>query len=123
MTVQKLILDKLVNSVHDVSSGGILVALSEMCMSGKIGVKLKISNNNINLHEYLFGEDQSRYLIEIKEKNKDKVCNFLKENSIYFETIGITQKENLEINKNLIVKVSDLIKFNSFWFKNYFKEN
>ena len=47
----------------------LLVALSEMCISGKIGAKIKVPRNNINLHEYLFGEDQSRYLIEINEKN------------------------------------------------------
>ena len=70
LTIQTLISNKLVNSVHDISSGGIIVALSEMCIAGKIGAKIKLSQDSINLHEYLFGEDQSRYLIEIKEKNK-----------------------------------------------------
>ena len=123
LTIQKLILNKLVNSVHDISAGGIIVALSEMCISGKIGAKIKLLENNINSHEYLFGEDQSRYLIEIKEKNKDKVSNILQKNGIYFEIIGKTQKEVLEINKDFSVKISDLNKFNSFWFKNYFGEN
>jgi len=123
LAIQKLILNKLVNSVHDISAGGIIVALSEMCISGKIGAKIKLPQNNIDSHEYLFGEDQSRYLIEINENNKDKVSNILQKNGIYFEVIGKTQKEILEINKDFSVKVSDLDKFNSFWFKNYFGEN
>jgi len=123
LAIQKLISNKLVNSVHDVSSGGILVTLSEMCISGKIGAKIKITNNKINLHEYLFGEDQSRYLVEIKKENKDKVINILKKNSIYYETIGETQKETLDINKDLSINIEDLKKINSLWFREYFKEN
>lgn len=122
-TIQKLITDKLINSVHDISSGGLLLALSEMCMAGKIGAKIKLPKNNIGAHEYLFGEDQSRYLIEINEKNKDKVSNILEKNSVYFEIIGKTQKDTLEIDKILSVKISELKELSSFWFKNYFREN
>jgi len=123
LSVQQLINNKLVNSVHDVSSGGILLALSEMCISGKIGAKIKIPENKISPHEYLFGEDQSRYIIEINEKNKNKVSNILKKNSIYFEIIGKTQKDSLDINKYLSINVEELNKLNSFWFKNYCAEN
>ena len=65
----------------------------------------------------------SRNEREITEKNKDKVSNILQKNGIYFEIIGKTQKEVLEISKDFSVKISDLNKFNSFWFKNYFGEN
>ena len=40
LSVQTLIDKKLVNSVHDISSGGILVALTEMCICGKIVYQL-----------------------------------------------------------------------------------
>ena len=123
LSIQKLISNRLVNSVHDISSGGILVALSEMCISSEIGAKIKVPHDKINLHEYLFGEDQSRYLIEIKEKNVNKVSNILEKNSIYFEIIGKTQKDSLEINKDLSTKITELSELNSFWFKNYFEEN
>ena len=123
LTIQTLISNKLVNSVHDISSGGIIVALSEMCIAGKIGAKIKLSQDSINLHEYLFGEDQSRYLIEIKEKNVHKVSNILEKNSIYFEIIGKTQKDSLEINKDFSTKITELGRLNSFWFDDYFREN
>ncbi len=123
LSIKKLILSKLLNSVHDISSGGILMALSEMCISSGIGAKIKVPHDKINIHEYLFGEDQSRYLIEVKEENKDKVTNILKENSIYFEIIGKTQKDSLEINKDLNIKINELNKLNSSWFKQFFEEN
>ena len=106
-----------------ISSGGILLALAEMCISGKIGAKIKVPKDKTDLHRYLFGEDQSRYLIEIKEENKNKVYDILKKNSVYFEDIGITQRDNLDINKNLSIKINELEKLNTSWFKNYFGEN
>ena len=121
--VQTLISKKLLNSVHDINSGGILVALSEMCIFGKIGAKIKIPKNNISSHEYLFGEDQSRYLIEVSEKNKNEVCEILEKNGIFYEIIGKTQEDSLDLDKELNIKLNDLYELNSFWFRNFFKEN
>jgi len=123
LAIQKLILNKLLNSVHDISAGGILLALSEMCISGTIGAKIKVPENGIGLHKYLFGEDQSRYLIEINEKNKKEVSEILTKSNIYYEIIGKTQKDSLNLEKEFDIKISDLNKLNTFWFKNYFKEN
>ena len=123
LSIQNLITNKLVNSVHDISAGGMLVALSEMCIAGKIGAKIKIPKKNINPHEYLFGEDQSRYIIEINEKNKEKAYDILKKNSVYYEIIGKTQKDSLDLEKEFSIKLSELSKINSIWFRDYFDEN
>ena len=122
LIIQKIISKKLANSVHDISSGGILVALSEMCISGNIGAKIKIPLENIDANKYLFGEDQSRYLIEISRKNKGEVCEILEKNNIYYEIIGKTQEKNLDLNREFSIKIEDLNKLNSSWFKNYYKE-
>ena len=123
LVIQKLISKKLLNSVHDISSGGILVALTEMCLAGNIGVKINIPKKNIDLRAYLFGEDQSRYLIEINDKNKAEVSEILEKNSIYYELIGKTQKETLDLGKYFTIKIKDLFELNSFWYKNYFEKN
>ena len=123
LLVQALISKKLLSSVHDISSGGMIVTLSEMCIPGKIGAKIKIPENGIGSHEYLFSEDQSRYLIEVNNKNKEKVSKLLDKNNTYYEIIGKTHKDTLDVDKKFKIKVSDLYQFNSFWFNNYFKEN
>ena len=74
-------------------------------------------------HEFLFGEDQSRYLIEMNEKNKNEVDKILKENGIYYEMIGRTQKDSLDLHNEFSIKLSVLDELNSLWFKNYFREN
>ena len=122
LSILNLISEKLVNSVHDISSGGIILALYEMCNSGDIGVSIKIPNNEIKKHAYLFGEDQSRYIIEVKEDNMKNVKETLKGNGIYFEEIGKTQKKYIEIEKNFKVDLNEINKCGKFWFNNYFKE-
>ena len=97
LTVLDLISKKLVKSVHDISSGGIAVALSEMCISTNVGAMITLPKSNVKLHEYLFGEDQSRYIIEVEEKNFNEVSGILKNNAVYFEKIGNTQKNYFEI--------------------------
>ena len=71
-TILKLIDKKFIKSAHDVSLGGIITALSKMCIKGKKGATLKKSNYLINQFEYLFGEDQGRYIIEISKDDLRK---------------------------------------------------
>ena len=118
------LIDKMfVLSCHDISVGGILINLAEMCIAGNLGANINVPKSLININEYFFGEDQSRYLIEIKEKNKKEVSKILDKNSVYYEIIGKTQKDNLDLDKEFKIKLTDLSELNSFWFKNYFKED
>ena len=87
----------LANSVHDVSNGGLIVALSEMAMSSNYGIKIEKPKKIRNPIEYFFGEDQGRYIVEINKDNLIKVEKNLQKNNIYYELIGITQKKYFEI--------------------------
>jgi phosphoribosylformylglycinamidine synthase subunit PurL len=49
---------------HDLSDGGLLVAIAEMAMAGGRGVVLDPAPADLPRHAWLFGEDQGRYLIE-----------------------------------------------------------
>ena len=117
--VLKLIQENLVLSSHDVSSGGLIVALSEMAISSNYGAKIQKPKNLTNLFEYFFGEDQGRYLLEIDPKNLIKLEKILKENNIYYENIGYTQKDYFEIESELKITVKDLFKLNNEWYNNY----
>ena len=60
-------------SCHDVSLGGILTAVSKMCIKGKKGIKINSLKGLTNKYEYFFGEDQARYIVEIPEAGLKKV--------------------------------------------------
>ena len=123
LIIQKLISKRLINSVHDVSSGGILVTLCEMCMGGNIGAKIKIPPNSLNHFEYLFGEDQSRYLVEIKEDNKNEIYEILNKNDIHYDEIAKTQEKNIELDNEFNIELTEINELNSGWFDNYFSED
>ena len=67
-TLLKLIDNNLIKSAHDVSLGGIITAVSKMCIKGKKGINIKKPKYLINEIEYFFAEDQGRYIIEINKK-------------------------------------------------------
>ena len=108
-----------INSVHDISSGGIILALAEMAISSQIGIKIQKPQKMSNIFEYFFGEDQGRYLIEVDKNNFSKVEKKLKENNIYFENIGTTQKEYFELEKELKINVKELYELNNRWYSKF----
>ena len=119
--VSDLIKGKLVNAVHDISHGGIIVTLAEMCMASNIGAKIKVSGSNSNKIKYLFSEDQARYLIEISKKNLEKIKKTANTKNIKIDIIGNTQSEIFEVENDLKISVKELKTKNESWFKNYNK--
>ena len=117
--VSEIIKRKLVNAVHDVSHGGIIVTIAEMCMASNIGAKITVSGSNTDKIKYLFSEDQARYLIEINKKNLDKIKNIAKTKNVIFNIIGKTQSEIFEVENDFKISIKELRKKNECWFKNY----
>src|SRR6202012_3036763 len=52
-------------AVHDISDGGLLVALAEMAMASGIGAQLLAAPASIVPHAYWYGEDQARYIVTV----------------------------------------------------------
>tara|TARA_Y100001936_G_scaffold155131_1_gene151385 strand:- start:11279 stop:13477 length:2199 start_codon:yes stop_codon:yes gene_type:complete len=61
--VRALIGDRLVTACHDVSGGGVLVALASMALTGDIGCTITLPEECTDNSAWLFGEDQARYLL------------------------------------------------------------
>ena len=118
-TILKLISKKLILSCHDVSVGGILTAVSKMCIKGKKGVKINPQINFLNKFSYFFAEDQGRYVIEIEKKNLDPVKKLLKENSVHFDEFGVVTKEKLQFKDELNISIVDLSKKYKSWLEDY----
>ena len=90
-----------------------------MCIKGKKGATLKKPNYLINQFEYLFGEDQGRYIIEIDKSNLQEVIKILSENSVHFDELGTINDNDLVIDDKSKVSIDDLIKSHTTWLTNY----
>ena len=118
-TVLKLINKKLISSTHDISSGGLILALVEMCLHTEYGLKIDKPQRLSNLMEFYFGEDQGRYLLEVEPENLQIVKKILNENNIFSESIAVVQKDYFEVIGEFKTDINDLFKANNKWYNNY----
>jgi phosphoribosylformylglycinamidine synthase len=96
-------LDGLVTAVHDVSDGGILVALTEMALAGNIGALLEISafenlvDREKTQHAWsLFAENQSRYIVT-ERYDSHAIEKLASDNGIGCCFVGWTGGESISI--------------------------
>jgi phosphoribosylformylglycinamidine synthase len=118
-TLLKLIDNNLVKSAHDVSLGGIITAVSKMCIKGNKGINLKKPKYLINEIEYFFAEDQGRYIIEITKENLKKVTDILNKNAVHFDELGTINENQLYFNEKTKVTIDELKTSNKSWLINY----
>ncbi len=118
-TLLKLSDNGLIKSAHDISLGGIIVALSKMCIKGNKGIYLEKSKYLMNEIDYFFSEDQGRYLIEITKKDQEKVIDILNKNAVHFDKLGTVNEKYLYINDKTKVTIDELKTSNTSWLNKY----
>ncbi len=114
-TIQHLIKKDLIMAGHDISAGGMITTLLEMCFANNnLGAKIDLSEILVNdAVKVLFAENSGIIFQTTKAKEVEKV---LTESNINFHNIGFaTADDNLEIiNFNLIFNIAD---YRDIWFK------
>ena len=118
-TLLKLIDNGYIKSAHDVSLGGIITAVSKMCIKGNKGINLKKPKFLINEIEYFFSEDQGRYIVEISKKDLKKVTDILNKNAVHFDELGTINEKQLYINEKTKVTIDELKTSNTSWLTKY----
>ncbi|KIL98574.1 Phosphoribosylformylglycinamidine synthase synthetase subunit [Paramagnetospirillum magnetotacticum MS-1] len=120
--VRQLIGDGLVLACHDVSDGGLLVAVAEMAMASedKIGAKLD-APHNLALHAWCFGEDQGRYILEVSDNDLASVLEEAAEHDTAARVIGKTGGPAISVGGSA-VPVFELAEANEGWLPGYMGE-
>jgi phosphoribosylformylglycinamidine synthase subunit PurL len=95
--VRALIGEGLVTAVHDVSDGGLLVAIAEMAMASGIGARLYGQPMGMASHAFWFGEDQARYVIAAKPSEAEAIVARCKATDIPVRRIGSTAGDALTL--------------------------
>jgi phosphoribosylformylglycinamidine synthase subunit PurL len=106
-----------VAACHDISDGGLLVAVAEMAMAGGWGVALDALPVSAPRHAWLFGEDQGRYLIETGDP--EVVLASAKSMSIYAQCIGRVGGSELTVPGAGAISVAELRAANEAWLPGY----
>jgi phosphoribosylformylglycinamidine synthase len=83
----KIVQQKLIKSIHDISEGGLFFALLESGFSNQLGFNIE-TDEIFRKDAYLFGESQSRVIVSISEDEEDLLVNYLNSNNVSFTKLG-----------------------------------
>ncbi|MEZ5930661.1 MAG: phosphoribosylformylglycinamidine synthase subunit PurL [Alphaproteobacteria bacterium] len=120
--VRTLIGDHLVAACHDVSDGGLLVALAEMATASRIGLALDLPNDLQSEAGWLFGEDQARYVLTIDPASLDAVLEAARNAGVVARAIGRTGGQSLTLRGCGVICLSDLTKRHEAWLPAFMSE-
>jgi len=118
--LRNAILKSFVVSSHDISDGGLAIALAESCILSGKGATIELHENIKRDDNLLFGEGGSRIIFSIDENKEKDWLNYLKniqinsQSSVYVKKIGYVSSESLKIKiqEKVIcnIKVEELTK-------------
>jgi phosphoribosylformylglycinamidine synthase subunit PurL len=96
--VRALIAADKVTAVHDLSDGGLLVALAEMAISGRLGAKLGAAPSGTAPHGFWFGEDQARYIVTAAADTADGILSAALDAGVVAVRLGTTGGDALTLD-------------------------
>jgi len=112
--LQQFILDAItkgiIKSAHDISEGGLAVALAECCFGDRehlIGAKINIPSD-LRKDALYFGESQSRVILSINPTNRAALSQLAASLNIPLAFIGEVTGDRLQINSDIDLPVADL---------------
>ena len=117
--VRGLIEGGTLDTVHDVSDGGLLVAIAEMSIAGGIGAMLYA---NVKTIPQLFGEDQGRYLIALPKAKADMLLFSAHDARVPAALIGHTGGDRLSVEgAGPAAAIDDLRRAHEDWFPRFMR--
>ncbi|WP_439497965.1 phosphoribosylformylglycinamidine synthase subunit PurL [Bosea sp. (in: a-proteobacteria)] len=116
--VRGLITAGRLSACHDLSDGGLAVALAEMALAGGVGASVTHLPEG-PAHAVLFGEDQARYLATVPSDRAEALLAEAKAAGVPAAAIGRTGGNALELPSEAPVALSALDKAHEDWFPTY----
>ncbi|MDJ0609955.1 MAG: phosphoribosylformylglycinamidine synthase subunit PurL [Kiloniellales bacterium] len=117
--VRGLIAEGGVSACHDLSDGGLAVALAEMALAGGLGARVDppAGPGNPSILAWLFGEDQARYIIAVSDAGG--VLARAEAAGVPVGVIGVTGGESLILPGGAPISLADLARVHEDWLPGY----
>jgi phosphoribosylformylglycinamidine synthase II len=115
--VREAIVSRRARACHDLSDGGLLVALAEMCIAGGTGVTIKLPEGIALPHAFLCGEDQGRYLLATDDG--DALVAAAKAKGVPAVQLGYSGGANLIVEGLLSIALGELRTAHESWLPTY----
>ncbi len=117
--VRGLIRSGRLTACHDISDGGLAIALAEMAMAGEIGAEISVPAPH---HITLFSEDQARYLVTCTPSQAERLLGDAQAADVPAEKLGTVGGGNLTVDEELSISVARLRDRHESWFPRFMGE-
>jgi phosphoribosylformylglycinamidine synthase len=115
--IRKLIVEGIVNAVHDVSDGGLLVAATEMALASNLGIRLANFNDDVTDAVWAFNESQSRYIVAIRDDRYGEFISELEQVNMESHLLGyVVEKPIVAVADATEISLADLRKAHESFF-------
>ncbi len=115
--VRGLIRSGRVATCHDLSDGGLAIAVAEMCMASDRGARIDAGGGAG--HALLFGEDQARYVVAVAANLADTIESEAADACVPLRQLGVAGGSRLVIDGRLDLSVAALTIAHESWFPAY----
>jgi phosphoribosylformylglycinamidine synthase len=117
--VRALIREGKVAAVHDVSDGGLLVAIAEMALAGGLGVQLFPYEGKLPAHAAWFGEDQGRYVLEAAPALAEEIIERARLLALPARVVGRVGGDGLALKGEAALGLDELRRAHEGWLLGY----
>ena len=113
--VRRLIREARLSAVHDVSDGGLLVAIAEMVLAGGVGVGLNAPPEDLPAHAFWFGEEQGRYVVAAEPVLAALVLGEAAKARLPARTLGVVDGDTLKLPGEAPLPLAALVLAHELW--------
>ncbi len=103
------------DTVHDLSTGGLAASLVEMALAGNTGARIALDLLGLPAHAALFGEDQARYLVALPGNRADAFLARAAEAGVPALRLGSTGGERVIVEGVLDLALATLREAHEGW--------
>ncbi|MDR2287232.1 MAG: phosphoribosylformylglycinamidine synthase subunit PurL [Prevotellaceae bacterium] len=107
--IKALIVNNIIHSAHDVSDGGLFIALLESAMPENFGFDIT-SDAEIRQDAFLFGESQSRVVVSVSASREAAFIDFVSHYNVPISTLGHVTKSEIRVDDTSFGFISDFRK-------------
>jgi len=106
------------DTVHDISDGGLLVAITEMAMAGGVGARIAVDAGGEPV-AFCFGEDQGRFLLGVPAPLAERIVEEAAEAGVRAALLGVAGGDRIEVSNLGEVSVDALRRAHEGWFPGF----
>ena len=116
--VSEMISEGRISACHDLSDGGLLVSLTEMCFKKGIGANIHFPEE-VHSTAFAFGEDQARYILAVAPEHEQAIRDAAEKAELMLTELGTTGGDELTVEGVFTVAIEELKKLNESWLPDY----